>query len=71
VEIWRKNRVDAKQKIKMFIKKLKDENEEFKGNTIWLKSQEEELQDLKQKAEIWETIEKKNGWRHYFFIRTT
>ncbi len=32
VEIWRKNRVEAEQKIKVFIKKLQDENEEFKGS---------------------------------------
>ncbi len=39
--------------------KLQDENEEFKGSTSHLKSQDEELQDLRQKAKIWETIEKK------------
>jgi bacterioferritin (cytochrome b1) len=32
VEIWRKNRVEAKQKNKMLIKKLQDENEELKGS---------------------------------------
>jgi hypothetical protein len=32
VEIWRKNRVGAKQKVKVIIKKLQDENEELKGN---------------------------------------
>ncbi len=41
VEIWRKNRVEAKKKIKMFIKNLQDENEKFKGSTTWLKSQDE------------------------------
>jgi bacterioferritin (cytochrome b1) len=35
--IWRKNRVKAKQKIKVFNKKLQDENEEFKGSITWLK----------------------------------
>jgi hypothetical protein len=39
--------VEVEQKIKMFIKKLQNENEEFKGNTTWLKSQDEKQQDLK------------------------
>jgi hypothetical protein len=38
VEIWKKNRVEADQKNKIFIKKLKDDNEELKGSTKWLKS---------------------------------
>jgi ribosomal protein L31E len=38
VEIWRKNKAKVEQKIEVFIKKLKDENEEFKGSTTWLKS---------------------------------
>jgi bacterioferritin (cytochrome b1) len=38
VKILRKNRVEAKLKIKMFNKKLQDENEELKGNTKRLKS---------------------------------
>ncbi len=59
MEIWRKNRVEVEQKNKVFIKKLQDENEELKGSTKQLKSQDEELQNLKQKAGIWETIEKK------------
>ncbi len=59
VEIWRKNRPQAKQKIKMFIKKLQDDNEELKGSTTWLNLLNEELQYLKQKVEIWETIERK------------
>jgi hypothetical protein len=59
VEIWRKNRVEAKKKIKMFIKNLQDENEKFKGSTTWLKSQDEELQDSRHKSKIWETIERK------------
>jgi len=36
----------------MFVKKLHDENEKLKGSTTHLKSQEEKLQDLRQKAEI-------------------
>jgi hypothetical protein len=36
----------------VFIKKLWDENEEFKGSITWLKSQVEELQDLRQKSKI-------------------
>ncbi len=59
VGIWRKNMVKAKQKIKVFNKKLQDENKEFKGNVAWLKSQDEKQHDLKQKAKIWETIERK------------
>ncbi len=31
VEIWRKNRVEVEQKNKLLIKKLRDENEELKG----------------------------------------
>jgi hypothetical protein len=38
VEIWKKNKAKAKQKIKVFIKKLLDENEELEGSTTWLKS---------------------------------
>jgi hypothetical protein len=38
VEIWRKNKAKAEQKNKILIKKLHDENEEFKGSTPWLKS---------------------------------
>ncbi len=33
VEIQRKNGVEVEQKIKVLIKKLQDENEEFKGST--------------------------------------
>jgi hypothetical protein len=43
VEIWWKSKVEAEQKNKMLIEKLKDENEELKGNTTWLKSQNEKL----------------------------
>jgi hypothetical protein len=59
VEIWRKNMAEVEQKIKVFIKKLQDENEELKGSTTWLKAQDEELQDLRKKVEIWKTIERK------------
>ncbi len=59
VEIWKKNRAEGKQKIKVFIEKRQDDNEEFKGSITWLKSQDEKLHDLKQKTEIWETIERK------------
>ncbi len=38
VEIWRKNRAEAKLKNKVFMKKLQDENEELKGSTTILKS---------------------------------
>ncbi len=49
VEIQRKNMAKARQKIKVFIKKLHDENEELKGSITQLKSQDEKLQDLRQK----------------------
>jgi hypothetical protein len=39
----------------MFIIKLQDENEEFKGSITWLKSWDEKLQNLRHKANIWET----------------
>ncbi len=52
VEIEKKNMVKVKQKIKVLIKKLQDENEELKGRTTRLKSQDEELQDLRQKFKI-------------------
>ncbi len=37
VEIWRMNMAKVKQKNKMFIKKLHDENEELYGSTTRLK----------------------------------
>ncbi len=43
VKIWRKNKLEAEQKIEVFIEKLQDENEEFKCSTTWLKSHEEEM----------------------------
>jgi hypothetical protein len=50
----------------VFIKKPYVENEELKGNTIWLNSQDEKLHDLRQKVEIWETIERK--WMEALFF---
>ncbi len=52
VEIWRKNKAKVEQKLEVFIKKLQDENEELKGSTTRLKSQDEIFQDLNQKVEI-------------------
>ncbi len=59
VEIWKKNKVEAKQKNKMFIKKLQDGNEELKGSIMWLKLQDEKLQDSRQKAKISKTTKRK------------
>ncbi len=59
LEIQRKNRVEVEQKVKVIIKKLHDENDELKGSTTRLKLHDEQLQNLKQKVEIWETIERK------------
>jgi len=59
VEIWRKNKAKAKQKNKVLIKKLHDENEEIKGSTTRLKSHDEEWKNLRQKVKIWETMERK------------
>jgi hypothetical protein len=42
VEIWKKNRAHVEQENKLLIKKLQDENVELKGNTTWLKSENEE-----------------------------
>jgi len=50
----------------MFIKKLQDENEEFKIGIAWLKSQEENLKDLRKKVKIWETTKKK--WTKALFL---
>jgi hypothetical protein len=61
-----RTRLRLSKKIKMFIKKLQDENEEFKGNITWLKLQDQELQDLKQKVTIWETIKRK--WIEALFL---
>ncbi len=66
MEIWRKNRVEVEQEIKVLIKKLQDENEELKGSTTQLKSHDEELEDFRKKVEIWETIERK--WTKELFF---
>ncbi len=58
VKIQRKNIIEVEQKNKLFIKKLKDDNEELKGSIAQLKTQDE-LQNLKQKANIWETTKRK------------
>jgi bacterioferritin (cytochrome b1) len=52
VEIWKKNRAKDERKIKGLIKKLQHENEELKGSTTRLKSQDEKLHDLRQKSKI-------------------
>jgi hypothetical protein len=68
VKNWRKNKAQDEQENKLFITKLQDENVEFKGSTTWLKSEDEKLQNLKQKVEIWETTERK--WTNaLLFIR--
>jgi hypothetical protein len=46
-----KHNVESKQKIKVFIKTIRDEDEKLKSSIAQLKLQEE-LQDLKQKAKI-------------------
>ncbi len=43
MEIWRKDRAKVEYKIRMFIKKLQDENEELKGSTTRLKSHDKKL----------------------------
>ncbi len=57
---------EPKQKIKVLIKKLQDENEELKGSTTQLKSQDEELQDLRHKFKIQETAKRK--WTKALFL---
>jgi uncharacterized protein (DUF3084 family) len=66
VEIWKKNKAKAEHKNKMLIKKLHDENEELQGSTTWLKSQDEKLQNLKQKVEVWDTTKRK--WTKTMFL---
>ncbi len=66
VEIQKKNRVKVEQNNKVFIKKLQDENEKLKGNITRLKSQDEKLQNLRHKVEIWGTIERK--WTKALFL---
>ncbi len=38
-----RTRLKVSKKKKVFIKKLQDENEEFKGSTTWMKLQDEEV----------------------------
>ncbi len=66
VEIQRNNRAKVEQKIKVLIKKLQDENEELKGSITRLKSRNEELHDLKQKAKIQDIVERK--WTKALFL---
>ncbi len=66
MEIWKKDRVEAEQKNKVFIKKLQDDNKELKGSTSCLKSQNEKLQNVRHKAKIQETIERK--WTKSLFL---
>ncbi len=66
VEIWTKNRAEAEHKVKMILKKLQDENEELKGSITQLRSQDEKLQDLRQKYKFWETTERK--WTKVLFL---
>ncbi len=66
VEMWRMNRAEVEPK-KLFIKKIHDENEEFKGNTTWLKSQDEELHDLRKKFKIQEPTKRK--WTQALFLQ--
>jgi len=68
VEIWRKSKVEVELKNKVLIKKLQVENEELKGSTTQLKSHHENMQNLRQKAEIWKPY-KRSGQKHYFLIR--
>jgi uncharacterized protein (DUF3084 family) len=67
VEISRKNKAKVDQKIKMFIKKLKDENEELEGSITQLKSQDEKLYDLDKRLKS-KKPQKENGQMHYCFI---
>ncbi len=66
VEISRKNMAKAEQKNKVFIKKLQDDNDEFKGSTTPLKFQDEKLYNSRQKVEIWETTWRK--WTYALFL---
>jgi hypothetical protein len=44
-------------KIKAFIQKLQVENKEFKSNTTLMKSQDEELKELRKTIEAWKATE--------------
>ncbi len=67
IEIWRKNKTKNEQKIKAFIQKLQDENKQFKAKIILMKSQGEELKELKKIAEAWETVERKWAKRLFHY----
>jgi hypothetical protein len=45
----------------VLIKKLHDENDEFKDNTSWMISHDEKLQELRQK---YGKSQRKSGQRH-------
>jgi hypothetical protein len=47
VEICKKNKVEVEQKNKALIKKLQDDNEDLKGSTTWMKSQDEKIVKFK------------------------
>ncbi len=47
-----------KQKIKTLIEKLKDENENLKAKTWLMKSQVEELKELRKTIKAWEATKK-------------
>ncbi len=55
IEIWKKNTTKNELNIKAFviIQKLQDEKE-FKAKITLMKSQEEELKELKKTVETWE-----------------
>ncbi len=57
--MWRNNRIENEQKIKAFIQKFHDENNEFKDKKIVIKSYIEKLQELRKTYEAWEAIPKK------------
>ncbi len=61
----RKNRTENVQKIKMFIQKLQDENQELKTKIALMKSQDEELKELKKVVEDQETTKRK--WAETLF----
>jgi chromosome segregation ATPase len=59
IKMWRKNRAKNEEKIKAFIQKLQDENKEFKVKTTLMKSQDEELKELRMIVEAWEATKRK------------
>jgi hypothetical protein len=48
MEIWRKNKTENEQKIKTFILKMKEVNEELKEKIGLMKSQVENLKELRK-----------------------